>query len=114
MRADNSRHIIAAARHRTDQTRQRAIAALRRMDATGNLSTSTASPAKPASHVPGATPKTTCAARSNGSANTTGPRGTRRFPTGNAQPATPCCGAWRQPPTASASYVKRTRNSARH
>ena len=35
MRADNSRHIIAAARHRTDQARQRAIAALRRMDTTG-------------------------------------------------------------------------------
>ncbi len=35
MRADNSRHIIAAARRRAEQTRQRAIAALRRMDATG-------------------------------------------------------------------------------
>jgi Family of unknown function (DUF6262) len=35
MRADNSRHVIAAARRRADQTRERAIAALRRMDATG-------------------------------------------------------------------------------
>ena len=35
MRADNSRHVIAAARRRAEQTRQRAIAALRRMDATG-------------------------------------------------------------------------------
>ena len=35
MRADNSRHVIAAARRRAEQTRERAIAALRRMDATG-------------------------------------------------------------------------------
>ena len=35
MRADNSRHVIAAAHRRAEQTRQRAIAALRRMDATG-------------------------------------------------------------------------------
>jgi len=36
MRADNSRHIVAAARHRAGQTRQRAIAALRRLDAGGH------------------------------------------------------------------------------
>jgi transposase-like protein len=35
VRADNSHHVIAAARRRAEQTRQRAIAALRRMDATG-------------------------------------------------------------------------------
>jgi hypothetical protein len=35
MRADNSRHLITAARHRSEQTRQRAIAALQRLDATG-------------------------------------------------------------------------------
>src|SRR5258708_9157103 len=35
MRSDNSRHIVAAARRRTQQTRQRAITALRRMDAAG-------------------------------------------------------------------------------
>jgi Family of unknown function (DUF6262) len=35
MRADNSRHVIAAAHRRAGQTRQRAVAALRRMDATG-------------------------------------------------------------------------------
>ena len=35
MRADNSRHVIAAARRRAEQTRQRAVTALRRMDATG-------------------------------------------------------------------------------
>jgi Family of unknown function (DUF6262) len=35
MRADNSHHVIAAARRRAERTRQRAIAALRRMDATG-------------------------------------------------------------------------------
>jgi Family of unknown function (DUF6262) len=34
MRADNSRHVVAAAHRRAEQTRQRAVAALRRMDAT--------------------------------------------------------------------------------
>jgi hypothetical protein len=35
MRADNSRHLIAAAQKRTEQTRDRAIRALRRLDAAG-------------------------------------------------------------------------------
>lgn len=35
MRADNSHHVIAASRRRAEQTRERAIAALRRMDVTG-------------------------------------------------------------------------------
>jgi hypothetical protein len=35
MQADNSHHIAEAARRRAEQTRQRAIAALRHMDATG-------------------------------------------------------------------------------
>src|SRR6266851_9440931 len=35
MRADNSHHVIQAARLRAQQTRQRAVAALRRMDAAG-------------------------------------------------------------------------------
>ena len=35
MRADNSRHVIAAAQRRAEQTRQRAVAGLRRMDAAG-------------------------------------------------------------------------------
>jgi len=34
MPADNSRHVIAAARRRAEQTRQRAVTALRRMDVT--------------------------------------------------------------------------------
>ena len=35
MRADNSRHVIESAQQRAEQTRRRAVAALRRMDATG-------------------------------------------------------------------------------
>ena len=35
MRADNSRHLIKAAQQRAEQTRRRAVAALRRMDASG-------------------------------------------------------------------------------
>ena len=39
MRADNSHHLLAVARRRSDATRQRAIAALRRMDAIGTAIT---------------------------------------------------------------------------
>jgi hypothetical protein len=35
MRADNSHHLIAAAQHRAEQTRSRALRALRRLDQTG-------------------------------------------------------------------------------
>lgn len=35
MRADNSHHLVAAARRRTEQTRQRAIATLRHMNTAG-------------------------------------------------------------------------------
>jgi hypothetical protein len=35
MRADNTAHVVEAARRRAEQTRQRAIAALRRMDTAG-------------------------------------------------------------------------------
>jgi hypothetical protein len=35
MRADNSHHLLAAARRRAEQTRARAVAALRRMDRAG-------------------------------------------------------------------------------
>jgi small-conductance mechanosensitive channel len=35
MRADNSRHLAAAAQHRAEQTRTRALRALRRLDGTG-------------------------------------------------------------------------------
>lgn len=35
MRADNSRHLITAAQQRAEQTKRRAVAALRRLDATG-------------------------------------------------------------------------------
>lgn len=35
MRADNTHHVVEAARRRAEQTRQRAVAALRRMDASG-------------------------------------------------------------------------------
>jgi hypothetical protein len=39
MRADNSRHLITAAQQRAEQTRRRAIAALRRLDAAGTTIT---------------------------------------------------------------------------
>jgi hypothetical protein len=40
MRADNSAHIIAAARRRSDDARRRAVTALRRLDADGQPSPS--------------------------------------------------------------------------
>ncbi len=73
MRADNSRHIIAAARRRAEQARQRAITALRRMDATGQPVTFDAVAAS-ASPAPGSMPRPTCARRSRPSGNDSGKR----------------------------------------
>jgi len=39
MRADNSRHLVTAAQNRAEQTRSRAIRALRRLDQTGSAIT---------------------------------------------------------------------------
>jgi len=91
MRADNSPHLIKAAQQRADQTRRRAVAALRRMDATGKLT-------RPASPVPGSTPRPTCVRRSSGCERAT-KRGPPRpcLPTGNAPPRPPCCAALRPP-----------------
>ena len=113
MRADNSRHVIAAAHRRAEQTRQRAVTALRRMDGTGQRITFDASAARLASPGPGSTPKTTCAPRSNGCASDTRLLRHRRFPLrGSVHRIPRCYAASKRPPPASAIWKQTTINSA--
>jgi hypothetical protein len=79
MLADNSHHVIAAAQRRAQQIRQRAITALRRMGAIGQHLTFDTVARERTSPGPGSTLKTTCAPRSNNSANDTRPRPLPRF-----------------------------------
>jgi hypothetical protein len=102
MRADNSRHVIAAAHRRAEQTRRRAVTALRRMDATGQRITFDAVAARPGSPGPGFTPSRTCAPRSSGSASGTRPLRRRRFlHNGSTHRIPRCYAASRRPPPAS-------------
>ncbi len=114
VRADNSGHIIAAARRRADDARPKAAAALRRMDASGQpvtFSTVAAScrrlpllalrPGRPA-RADRTTPHPAAA----------GTRPPRRSPTGSARHPPRCCAAWKQPPPASAPWKQTTANCA--
>ena len=84
MRADNSGHVIDAARRRSQATQQRAVAALRRMDNAG-IAVSFESVAKEA----GVSrswlyTQPTCVPRSNVSGNGSVPRLAASSPTDNA------------------------------
>ena len=79
MRADNTRHIITAARQRTKQTRQRAVTTLRRIDAAGQPITLASLASQAASPDPGSTGRTISSARSSVSATAARPPGAQRF-----------------------------------
>lgn len=115
MQADNSRHVIAAARRRAAATRKRAVAALRHMDKAGLPITFDSVAKQAGSPGPGSTTSRTCEPRSNASApDRPHPRHSGLFPTGNA-PLTPrCCGDWSPRPSASGGWRNRTRSSANH
>ena len=80
MRADNSRHLVAAAHRRAEQTRHRAVAALRRMDATGKPITFDAVAREAGVSRSWLYAQPTCAPRSSGSASGTRPRRRRSVP----------------------------------
>jgi transposase len=113
MRADNSRHVIAAARRRAEQTRERAIAALRRMDATGQRITfDTVSRAAGVS-------RSWLYAQQDLRAEihrlrqrhpATSPP--QVPPSGSAHRIPRCCAASRRPPPASVAWKQTTSNSA--
>jgi hypothetical protein len=115
MRADNSHHIVTAARRRATATRHRAIAALRRMDNAGQLISFDAVAREGHVSRSWSTTSPTCAPRSNDSV----PAGVQdllndAFPTGNAHP-TPRCGTdSKSRPKEIASWRSRTVNYARH
>ena len=116
MRADNSAHIIAAARRRSDDARRRAVTALRRLDADGQPVTfstvaSAAGVLPLLALCPGRPAGADRAAPHPAAARpviTTGPR------TGSGRHPPRCCDAWKQPPSASASWNQRTTSSATH
>ncbi len=112
MRADNTRHIITAARQRTKQTRQRAVTTLRRMDAAGQPITLASLASQAASPDPGSTGRTISSARSSVSATAARPPGAPRFRAGSAHPAPRCCNGWKPPPIASAAWNPKTSSSA--
>jgi hypothetical protein len=113
MRADNSAHIVTAARHRTADARSRAVTALRRLDADGQPVTfSTVASAARVS-------RSWLYAQDDlreqiGRLRTRQQqaRHHRRFRTGSARRPPRCCAAWKQPPPASASWNQRTASCA--
>jgi len=104
---------IAAARRRAEQTRERAIAALRLMDATGQRITFDA-----VSRAAGVSrswlyAQRTCAPRSSGSASGTRPLHRHRFlHSGSAHRIPRCSAASRRPPRAYVAWKQTTSNSA--
>ena len=114
MRSDNSRHLVAAAQKRAEQTRRRAVAALRRVaDGSNPASPSMPSPARPASPGPGSTPNPTCEPRSSSSApGTSSAHRPLRHPSGNEPPTPLCCGGSRPLPNGSVASSRTTSSCA--
>ena len=107
MRADNTRHIVAAAQHRHQYTRAKAVQALREAEKSGTPVTFDAV-ATAECHAPGFTPSRTCEPRSSDSEQP--PSGHRADPcrSGNEPPMRLCCGASKQPANAAGSSPRRT------
>jgi hypothetical protein len=108
MRADNSAHVIAAARRRSDDARRRAVTAPRSLDAGGQPVTfSTVASAA-------GVPRSWLYAQDDlreqiGRLRT---RHHHRSRTGSGRRPPRCCDAWKQPPPASAAWNQRTASSA--
>jgi Family of unknown function (DUF6262) len=110
VRADNSGHIIAAARRRTDDARQKTAAALRRMDASGQPVTfSTVAAAAGVS-------RSWLYAQDDLRAQIERlrerQRHHRRSPTGSVRHPPRCCAAWKQQLPGSVPWNPRTGNCA--
>jgi len=115
MRADNTRHVIAAAQRRAEQTRQRAIAALRRMDAGGQRITFDAVSRESGVSRSWLYAQDDLRAEIERLANAIQPRQQRPFlPKGSGRPAPRCFAAWKPPLPASASWRPTTSSSATH
>ena len=113
MRADNSHHVIQAATRRAQQTRQRAVTALRRMDAAGQRITFDA-----VSREAGVS-RSWLYAQEDLRAEIERLRQrhrhliSRRFLlNGNAHRIPRCCAGWKPPPPASATWKPTTSSSA--
>ena len=115
MRADNSRHVIQAARRRAQHTRQRAVAALRRMDTAGQRITFNAVSRE------ARVSRSWLYAQEDLRAEIErlrdrhpAPLHQRQFlPSGSAHQSPRCCAAWRRPPPGSAVWRPTTSTCAR-
>ena len=114
MRADNSHHVIVAARRRAEITRKRAVSALRRMDKAGLPITfdAVAREAQVSRSWLYNQPDLRAEVERLRSRRTHPHQG-GRFPTGNAPRTLPCCGGWSPRPSASEIWKQTTSNSAR-
>lgn len=114
MRADNTHPVIAAARRRAEQTRQRAIAALRRMDATGQRVTFDSVAREADVSRSWLYSQDDLRADIERLRDRQGPTGPPQHPppTGNGPPTPRCYAAWKPPPAASRPWRKRTGSSA--
>jgi len=112
MRADNTRHLIAAARQRHELTRAKAIQALRTLDAAGAPVTfetvaNQAGVSRSWLYI-----QRTCEQRSSSYGRHTAEHRRRRSRHGNAPPTPPSTAGSRPPPPRSADCDKKTTSSA--
>ena len=107
MPADNTRHLLAASRRRAEDTRRRALAALRRMDTAGDPITFEA-----LAREAGISRSWLYAQNDlRGEITARAPQ-PRSLPIGNAPPTPRCCTACKPPPTASSDSRTTTASSA--
>ena len=113
MRADNTRHVIQAAQHRAQQTRQRAVTALRRMDAAGQRITFDAVSREAGVSRSWLYAQDDLRAEIERLRQRHRPRPRRpSLPRGNGPRIPRCSAALRRPPPASATWKQTTSNSA--
>jgi hypothetical protein len=112
MRADNSIHLVTAARQRHEHTRAKAIVAMHELDRAAPRSPSKLSPATPESLGPGSTRRPISKTRSAGCATSAGPNRTHRYPRGSAPATTPCGCASKSPTAATVNSPTRTSDYA--
>ena len=114
MRPDNTAPIIAAARHRHELTRARAIQAIRELDHAGSLVTFAGDrPARPGSPGPGSILSPTSAPRSRASGTPPAGPAQRRSRPASAPPTPHCFAAWKPPTPNEPGSWKNAHGSAR-
>ena len=111
MRADNSIHLVAAARRRHELTRAKAIAAMHELDRAGAVLTFESVARHAASPAPGSTPSPTSKTRSTDCGYRIAAR-PRRYPPRSAPATNRCGGASKSRTAATANSLTKTNDYA--